>query len=161
MLNKPILTKDIQEFIHNKNNTYFKGIIINEDEDGLPEMNGQWIDGFYSETPGEIITYIYNYPDIYEIDVNTLSQFTGLTFKSGQALFANDIFQDDKGELYRVYAVPGGFAISLPQFASTFNGLEPWPLQPLADAQTISWFESCAEYIGNIFDNPELIIIKK
>lgn len=89
-------------------------------------------------------------------DNSAFMQFTGLKDKNGKELYAGDIFTDGKHK-YRVYSVPGGFAISIPAFKSTLTGTEPWPLQPLADSQTVSWFEGNCEIIGNIYENPDLI----
>lgn len=84
-------------------------------------------------------------------------QFTGLHDKNGKELYASDMFKDSKETIYRCYNVVGGFAHSLPQFPSTLKEESAWPLQPLADEQTVSWFESNCEVIGNIYENPELL----
>jgi len=86
-----------------------------------------------------------------------LMQFTGPKDKEGKELYSGDIFKDEKGTIYRCYTVTGGFACSLPQFPNTLKEETAWPLQPLADEQTVSWFESNCTIIGNIFENPELL----
>lgn len=86
-------------------------------------------------------------------------QFTGLKDKNGKDLYAEDIFKDERNYIYRCYSVVGGFAHSLPQFPSTLRTETAWPLQPLADAQTGSWFESNCIIVGNIHETPDLILI--
>lgn len=92
-----------------------------------------------------------------EVIPETVGQFTGLTDKNRKELYSSDIFKDEMGVIYRCYNVIGGFAHSLPQFPSTLKEETAWPLQPLADEQTVSWFESNCEVIGNIHENPEIL----
>lgn len=94
---------------------------------------------------------------VYEIFPNIVDEFTGLHYVDGKEAYENDIFKDDRGFVYRIYKVKGGFAMSLPQFPSTLSGEQPYPLQPLADEQSVSWFESQAVYIGNVHDNRDLL----
>jgi hypothetical protein len=95
--------------------------------------------------------------NVYEVCNDIVDEFTGLYYVDGKESYENDIFKDDRGRLYRIYKVKGGFSISLPQFPSTFTGEQPFPLQPMADEQTVSWFESQAVYVGNIHDNKDLL----
>lgn len=101
--------------------------------------------------------WIYNEKSLNSINPETICQFTGLVDKKGNDLYKSDLFTDGKNN-YRVYATKGGFAHSLPQFKSTYLGTSPYPLQSLSDEQTVYWFESNCEIIGNIWDNPELLV---
>jgi uncharacterized phage protein (TIGR01671 family) len=117
----------------------------------------------------DIVYKLLTYVDLYWFEENyirttnnmndkfELMQFTGLRDKNEVELYAGDIFKDNQQTKYRCYNVVGGFAHSLPQFASTLSGVDPWPLQPLADEQTVSWFHSCCVIVGNIYQNPELL----
>lgn len=87
----------------------------------------------------------------------TLLESTKLLYVCGREAYQGDLFKDDKGNLYRIYKVRGGFACSTPAFKSTLTGTNPWPLESLSDDQSIGWFESQAIYVGNIFENKDLI----
>lgn len=79
-------------------------------------------------------------------------EYTGLKDVNGRDVYSNEIYKDDKGNLYRIYKTFGGFGISLKPFESTFIGQDQYFLDALADRQTISWFESSCTYDGSIFD---------
>jgi hypothetical protein len=132
---------------------------------GKPLHYNEFVYGFYDkkiikENILKLEYHTISVPDeqvVYEISPNIVDEFTGLYYVDGKESYENDIFKDDRGRLYRIYKVKGGFSISLPQFPSTFTGEQPFPLQPLADEQTVSWFESQAVYVGNIHDNKDLL----
>jgi len=82
-----------------------------------------------------------------------LHEYTGLDYIDGREAYDGDIFRDKRhGDLFRIYRIEGGFAISVNSFSSTFTGSSPFPLTPLADAQTTSWFHGSAEYVSNIHE---------
>lgn len=83
-------------------------------------------------------------------------QFVNLKYRSGRDAYVGDILNDGKGVKYRIREVKGGFAINIP--VSKWEN-DTWPIQSLADEQTASWFESNCEYVGNIFENPELLCV--
>jgi hypothetical protein len=132
---------------------------------GKPQHFNGYVYGYYEkkviqDSPLNIEYHTISVPEegmIYEIFPAIVDEFTGLYYVGGKEAYENDIFKDDRGHLYRIYKVKGGFAISLPQFPSTFTGEQPFPLQPMADEQTVSWFESQAVYVGNIHDNKDLL----
>ena len=85
-----------------------------------------------------------------------------LCYNTGQPAFVGDIFKDDRDNLYRIFEVEGGFAINTSAFPNTFYDDYPFPLCALSDEQTVSWFKCAAVYIGNIWDNPKMLInVKK
>jgi len=89
-----------------------------------------------------------------------LMQYTGLDDINSNNIFEGDILQSpDKEMLFRVYSVPGGFAINcpVPAWKNDIRKEHPFPLQPLADEQTASWVQQSCSVIGNIYDNPDLI----
>jgi hypothetical protein len=90
-----------------------------------------------------------------------LHEYTGLNYIDDREAYDGDIFRDKQhGDLFRIYRIEGGFAISVNSFSSTFTGESLYPLSPLADAQTTSWFLGSAEYVSNIheFISPESYI---
>jgi hypothetical protein len=74
----------------------------------------------------------------YEVDHNTLSQYTGLKDKNGKMIFENDIVKWDEKE-----------------WCSKYEEIVEWDFS-LLDMRKNDYSEFC-EVIGNKFDNPELL----
>lgn len=88
-----------------------------------------------------------------------LMQFTGLKDKNGKEIYENDVISDGNTK-FRVYSVAGGFAIKAPYWASCMEDFkfgDELIIQPLADAQTMSYIKESCTVIGNIHENPELL----
>lgn len=113
--------------------------------------SGEWSEGSLWIHLGK--TYIMTAANVvgYEVDPETVGQYTGLTDKNGVKIFEGDIIQipDDydeyghnAGEIYEIYFCCGGFRLK-PKYSEE-RGY--W----LADDRTV-------EVIGNIHDNPELL----
>lgn len=101
--------------------------------------NGEWITGCYALMHG----YHYIMPEDdysiwYEVNPETICQYTGLTDKNGNKIWENDIlkFEWDKKKIVDV------IKYDPPMF--TYSNSMRWNLQK-------------DEVIGNIFDNPELM----
>lgn len=94
-----------------------------------------------------------------KVHPESVGQFTGLKDKNGVDIYERDILKCHDGFIYRVWFVKGGFAtnVHVDMFKKDIAMKYPFPLQPLADEQTVSYIESQCEIIGNTFDNPELI----
>lgn len=130
--------------------------------------NDEWVYGYYfqeldfenepinSSIVRNIITkdpvYKTTEQGVYEIDINTLGQYTGLYDKNGTKIFEGDIVKIPEdydnyglnaGEIYQVYFAYGGFRMK-PKYSKNAKGY---------------WLEDDGELevIGNIFDNPELL----
>lgn len=123
--------------------------------------NGEWVEGYYAFIDGVHYIYtgktrsggLYVVAESFEVDPETLCQYTGLTDKNGNKIWENDII---------------GF-LDASQYDNGY--LEHYCIgQVVWDEETVSFQVterlSCESYealdgecevIGNIFDNPELL----
>ena len=112
--------------------------------------NGEWVTGYYFKA-GEksmILSFFTNetglYYEMYEIDPETVCQYTGLTDKNGKKIWENDIIRCGRNTV-----------VSWDEhFASWCLTRKGWLYKHFfGEAQNP---EDC-EVIGNIFDNPDLL----
>ena len=111
--------------------------------------NGEWVEGYYLNV-AKINHFICTgkikldgavkgiiAPEMYEIDPDTICQYTGLTDKNGKKIWENDML----GHMFnRVEFVDGAYCI---------NGDRP-----------LCFMAKDCKVIGNIFDNPELLEVE-
>lgn len=139
--------------------TLFRGKVKHPDPMTNPE-NG-WVEGFYYEDldGGIVKSYICNCPMHWEVDPDTVGQYTGLKDKNENDVWEGDIFkEDDKGIIRSIFRVPGGFAFEDNPIAFGYDHRAPvYPYSSIAEQQNASWLSQCCEIIGNIHDNPELL----
>ena len=128
---------------------------------GKGMFNGQWIEGYYVRIGcgWEERHYIFSgkedaqsrYDPIYEktqVDPDTVGQYTGLTDKNGKKIFEGDLLEylDYDDPPYLVYWGDGGWDTksgdSMPDDMTSFDS-DRW------------------EIIGNKWDNPELLEVKR
>ena len=157
-----------------------KGVIMNREIlfKAKRKDNGKWVEGYYiyhikrticplgdsvkSEDEQHVIMQDgfsdWNMPRntvVYEIDPDTLCQFTGLTDKNGEKIWENDIC--DRKEKY-------------PEIVTYNKG--DWQLdysyvfgkEMHTDACNLGFYvceRDCVEVIGNIFDNVDLLEAKQ
>lgn len=97
----------------------------------------------------------------YLIKYQFLGQFTGLVDINGKELYEGDLFMSKEVPdiKFRCWRVKGGFATNtgVSIWRKDIELDYPFPLVPLSDEQTVSWFEGTCYIIGNIHDTPELI----
>lgn len=130
---------------------------------------GEWVDGslFIDEKKDkhEILVGYVNYRVGWEVDPETVGQFTGLTDKNGKKIFEGDIIQFHKyrGEPDWVGVVKYEHCLymavgRMPLAYEKRIGEEPY-LCPF-EMQISSIDKTTINVIGNIYDNPELLEVE-
>ena len=113
--------------------------------------NGEWIEGYYFKTYGCRngvrndchIIHEYEEDENYQIEIETLCQYTGLTDMNGNKIWENDVVYIPYARLEDSYC---RVVFKFGQF-----------IGELADTTYDSIQNRRAEVIGNIFDNSELL----
>lgn len=123
----------------------FRGKTTSEVWGGNQVEDGTWVYGFYRDKVGlpvisQFETERCDYVD-YEIDRNTLGQYTGLKDKNGKKIFEGDIVKDILGQIGQIV---------YKEKYSAFV-VDKW------EVGYALWFDKGIEVIGNIYDNPELL----
>lgn len=137
--------------------------------------NGKWVEGYYiyhikrticpfgdsikPEDEQHVIMQDdfsdWNMPRntvVYEIDTDTLCQYTGLTDKNGKKIWENDILRRDGYWDIRIEFENGAFMVRNADKVQYINRVTCTP---------ISTFNIKAyEVIGNIFDNADLLEVE-
>lgn len=125
--------------------------------------NGEWVYGNYAfeDTKGERHFIFQNFGFEYEVDKDTICQYTGLTDKNGRNIFENDVI---KKHFYTDY---DNFCNSREFIGKVEYDDCAWCIKakmndykythPIFMALSESHDAEYYEVIGNIFDNPELL----
>lgn len=122
--------------------------------------NREWVEGYYRRIPCMGLHGHYIMPqnpknrlEQYEIDPDTICQYTGLTDKNGQKIWENDILKANLDESYpedityiKILWNECRFCIN-ENYSTDIETLEKW------DAEH---FQVC----GNVFDNAELLEVE-
>jgi uncharacterized phage protein (TIGR01671 family) len=128
--------------------------------------NGEWVYGNYAfdDTKGERHFIFQNFGFEYEVDKDTICQYTGLTDKNGNKIWENDILDAD--EVYSLvrfdeesarfvlddYGIKGCLMeYGFDEDAGGYGFIETNGFDDFMD------IAGTVEVIGNIFDNPELL----
>ena len=116
--------------------------------------NGKWVEGYYRRIPcmGMLEHYIMprnpkNRLEQYEIDPDTICQYTGLTDKNGQKIWENDIAHIRSSGLsgYGVVKYQNGNLVLVDEKRKrTYSLYGEWKIRK----------------DGNIFDNPDLLEVE-
>lgn len=125
--------------------------------------NGEWVEGYYTECNGKTfiginificgdIFEVFCTPVIkwFEVDPETLCQFTGLCDKNGKKIWENDILMAHLDESYPEDAA----------YETVEWGTAGWVTHETGstDREYIDKFDlEHYEVVGNIFDNKELL----
>lgn len=119
---------------------------------GYNAKNKKWIYGYYLKTRGKHFICPDEFAtgkswDDYEVDPESVGQFTGLHDKNGKEIFDGDVLKIKEpngyySEVEVSFCDKGYWAIN--------HGINERVIAGFVDAKKI-------EVIGNIYDNPELI----
>ena len=110
--------------------------------------NGEWVEGFYAKgsTRHCILPHLGGYPK-WDVDENTICQYTGLTDKNGNKIWENDVVKDVDGSIGKIL-----YGENIASFLIYYENV----CHEIAlGKKNISMLD--IEVIGNIFDNPELL----
>jgi hypothetical protein len=109
--------------------------------------NGEWVWGFYFST-GLNRHYIKSHTDLkdYEVDPETVGQFGNCHDKTGRDIYENHIIKYRKRLFIVTYE-------TWEVVCKPIDGGNMWPHFNQATMND-------AEIVGNIFDNPELLIVE-
>lgn len=120
---------------------------------GKRKDNGEWIYGYYCVFNG-MIHCIYTgyaetdcgdiYPDYYEVDPDTVGQYTGLPDKNSTKIFEGDIVKSNRFN-----------KIEEVRYTNKRKRIMFCGINYVTDLEYIN--ENDYEVIGNIHDNPELL----
>lgn len=113
---------------------------------GIRLDNGEWVYGDLLHCKGDDAGRVFIKTDtgLFEVDPNTVGQYTGKCDRQQHKVYEDDIVRDELGSIGAVIFMEGMFAVDFGE------GIE---LQEL----NTGILEVC-EIIGNCFDNPELRI---
>jgi len=124
---------------------------------GKQLRSGEWLFGDLNHLSG---TYIFprntdalDSTDRYEVDPDTLGQYTGLKDKNSKLIFECDILLDEYDRTWSIIWARGCFMLRLihDPYPRDDDDYDTWP-------ELLSNFWSgYVEIIGNIHDNPELL----
>lgn len=118
--------------------------------------NGEWVEGDICHHDG-VVSYIGQHPAdgsmvCYDLDPETVGQFTGLVDRSGKRIFEGDVVSTDLERPYLIVEFRDGCFM----FNVNDGGEDYYDIMVpiLREPQTVYKY---GEVIGNIHDKPELL----
>lgn len=113
--------------------------------------NGKWVEGYYFAKP--ILNYhcILEGENQWQIDPDTLCQFTGLTDKDGNKIWENDIV-----DVSGCWWASTDITRHLVEWNETLTGFSPFFVDYNSDC-CIYYYSEDSKVIGNKFDNFNLL----
>lgn len=130
--------------------------------------NGEWVVGYYV-CFNNTHHFIYSpyaetdcggfYPEMFEIDIATLCQYTGLTDKNGNKIWENDVVKVDTHESNLVTTQIGATcSANIVEWECSSNyTIKYCPSDLMNLERWVNRTYITCEVIGNVFDNPELV----
>lgn len=123
--------------------------------------NGEWVEGDLSFGKDKR-TYIRFWSAgayaAYEVDPETIGQYTGLLDKIGRRIFEGDVVIYDNSP-YNAYCEPIRGVIAWRNGSLCFK-YKPWSSVMYRALCSDDFFAAKSEVVGNIHDNPELLEVK-
>ena len=106
--------------------------------------------------PSIVISYDFETFDWHDAIPETICHSTGITDKNGVEIFGDDLRRGRDGRIFRIYEMPGGFAIKAGYWGGDISdllGSDFLIMEGLTDAQTRDWIINSTEAAGNYHDN--------
>lgn len=118
---------------------------------GKRKDNGEWVQGYLYRSSEKLNPFIMLKSEkgaSYEVNADTVGQYTGLTDKNGTKIFEGDIVdfskRPDNGDYGTVIYDADETAFGI-EYYNIYRGLGE------------NYYPKNIEVIGNIYDNPELL----
>lgn len=112
--------------------------------------NGEWVEGYYAKSGHDFILLdnmlACGYFEMFEVDQETVCQYTELVDKNGRKIFEGDVLEFTNSDFGKS------------NYIVFWNQIEWGIRSDLGNDDDLRFWDSSEwEVIGNIFDNPELI----